>query len=74
MLSYLEKCRVAGIPVEIIYMSDNGKITQRVITIHQLSGSVMKAYCHLRRRTRTFKLENVLGVNYRKTKGRNESA
>ncbi|MGC4378230.1 hypothetical protein WD019_15080 [Fictibacillus sp. Mic-4] len=66
MLSFLEKCRVAGMPVEIIYMSDSGVITQRTISIQSISGSTIKAYCHLRRRTRTFKLENILGVNYRK--------
>lgn len=48
--------------VEMIYQSESGLITQRKVTIYAKTDQHMKAYCHLRKRVRVFKLKNVLSI------------
>lgn len=48
--------------LEMIYMSSGGVITQRIIEVYEISDTTIKAFCHLRKRTRTFKIENILSV------------
>lgn len=66
MERFLKQCHLAQVPVEIMYLSKNGSISQRTITIREMKGSIVAAYCHLRNTTRNFKIDNILSVNYRK--------
>lgn len=49
-------------PIEIIYLNKDGKLSQRVVTVVELNDTYVKAYCHLRRCSRSFKLENILSA------------
>ncbi|MCA1320027.1 hypothetical protein LC085_08945 [Bacillus tianshenii] len=46
--------------IEMIYLAKNGQITQRKISLLQVNGQSVVAYCHLRKRKRTFIFENIL--------------
>jgi len=50
-----------GLPVRIIYEGKSG-ITQRVIVIRSIEDNAVVAYCRLRRRISTFKLEKILAA------------
>lgn len=66
MKDFIKKCLNEQKQIEIIYISDSGSISQRTITIVSIfNDSKIKAYCHLRKKHRVFKLENVLSVNYK---------
>lgn len=47
-------------PIEMIYLAKDGQITQREISVLQINGSTVIAFCHLRKMKRTFLLENIL--------------
>ncbi len=49
-------------PLEIIYLSEKQKITQRTIIVHELNPHTIRAYCFLRKRRRLFKINNILSV------------
>jgi predicted DNA-binding transcriptional regulator YafY len=57
-------------PLEIIYLSDKGKISQRVIIVEEIQENKIIAFCKLRNQYRTFKIENILSINIAKKKGR----
>lgn len=50
------------LPVELIYLDFNHKITQRKVLPHEIKGRYVRAYCHLRKSTRLFILDNILSV------------
>lgn len=66
MLGILRRSYLTGHPVEIIYISGKGEVTQRWIEILKLNGSSIEAYCHLRRKRRIFLLENILSARQQK--------
>ncbi|WP_226683381.1 hypothetical protein [Sutcliffiella horikoshii] len=47
-------------PIEIIYMSKDGSITQRSLLVLDISKNNVTAFCYLRNQKRTFLLENIL--------------
>ena len=49
-----------GHVVEIIYVSDSGRITQRKIRIKSIENGIVRAYCLQQRGPRVFKIENIL--------------
>ncbi|MCF6409278.1 hypothetical protein [Pseudalkalibacillus salsuginis] len=49
-------------PIEIVYLSNDGYITQRVVWITSLTETTMTGYCSLRRETRTFSIGQVLSA------------
>lgn len=51
-----------GTPLEIIYLSDKEKISQRRISILEIEGEYIRAYCFLRQMKRTFKISNILSA------------
>ena len=63
-------------PVEIIYMDDKGRLTQRFIIVYKIYPQSIKAWCLLRNEKRTFKIENILSCgfsNKRKSSFRQEA-
>lgn len=51
-----------NITLEMIYISDSNKITQRKIIIKEIDSSKIRAYCFLRKQTRLFKIVNILSI------------
>jgi predicted DNA-binding transcriptional regulator YafY len=66
MKSFLSRCHLNKIPVEIMYISNNGQVSQRTISIKDINETTLRAYCHLRKTQRVFKLENILSINYKR--------
>jgi predicted DNA-binding transcriptional regulator YafY len=54
--------------IDMIYLGENGNITQRRIRILELSDRYIKAYCYLRKSKRVFKYDNILSVAFIKQK------
>lgn len=51
-----------GEKIEIIYLSKDHRLSQRVIKIVAITDQTVKAYCYSRRKWRTFMLENILSA------------
>ncbi len=47
-------------PIEIIYMSKNGSITQRSLIVFNINKNNVTAFCYLRNQKRTFLLDRIL--------------
>ncbi len=56
------RCKLEGRPVEMIYMSEKGIVTKRIVSIHQFNDETVMGYCHLRKAVRTFKRSNILSA------------
>ncbi|MFH5779038.1 WYL domain-containing protein [Heyndrickxia oleronia] len=48
--------------LEMIYQSNKGEITQRVIRVEKVGEQSFRAYCYTRKQVRTFKLSNILSI------------
>nr|WP_259549280.1 hypothetical protein [Heyndrickxia oleronia] len=48
--------------LEMIYLSNKGEITQRVIHVEKVGDQSFRAYCYSRKQVRTFKLSNILSI------------
>lgn len=48
--------------MDMMYMTNDGVVSQRRIKVLQLKGSCCIAYCYLRKSKRTFKIENILAL------------
>ena len=48
--------------IDMMYMANDGSISKRRIKILKVSGDSFQAYCFLRHKKRTFKMENVLSL------------
>lgn len=48
--------------IEMMYMANDGGISQRRVKVLRVSGESFQAYCFLRKEKRTFKMENVLSA------------
>lgn len=55
-----------GIPVTIIYMSGD-RITERTVSVRGIRDGLVRAYCHMRKEPRVFRLENILAAHYCRT-------
>ena len=56
------------IPVEIIYMSSKGTITDRLIIVKGIEENYIRAYCLSKQQPRIFILANILSAAKRKTR------
>lgn len=62
MKSLLVKSAIEQKPIEIIYESKTGTITQRCITIKKLNQKKLLAYCHTKKQYRSFNIEQILAA------------
>ncbi|WP_078553690.1 hypothetical protein [Bacillus alkalicellulosilyticus] len=62
MNGLITRSLLTNTPVEMIYQANNGTITQRVVTIQKVNGNDMLGYCHYRKKTRLFKINNILSL------------
>jgi predicted DNA-binding transcriptional regulator YafY len=53
-------------PLEIIYLSDQGELSQRVIILKSVGDTHIRAFCKLRKQWRIFKLSNILSIRLAK--------
>lgn len=61
IIKSLDIAQREGLPIKIIYENEQG-ITERVILVKSIKGNSLVAYCRLRRRISTFKLEMILAA------------
>lgn len=54
--------RYVGEMVEIIYLGNDGSMTQRRIAVRSVERGRVTAFCFQRQAPRVFKLENILAV------------
>jgi predicted DNA-binding transcriptional regulator YafY len=50
------------IPVEVIYLSEDQKFSQRKLIVKEMHNDYIRAYCLLRKQVRTFRIDNILSV------------
>lgn len=62
MREELLKCMYKNQLAELIYMSQDGKITKRRVKVYKIDEQHFQGYCLLRRATRTFNYNNVLAL------------
>lgn len=60
MESLIRRALDSGEPLEIIYQSASGNLTQRVIFVKDVNGKRIRAYCTLRKQTRFFNMDHIL--------------
>lgn len=48
--------------VDMMYMANDGSISKRRVKILKVTGDSFQAYCFLRHKKRTFKIDNVLSM------------
>lgn len=48
--------------IDMIYQSNEGKFTQRIIKVLQIEQDHIKAYCYFRKAERRFRISNILSV------------
>ena len=46
--------------LELIYITNENQISQRIIKVLAVTDHAIKAYCYTKKQFRTFKLENIL--------------
>ena len=65
MTNMLLRCIQEKTAIEMIYLSENGVISHRLITPYSFDGKLITAYCSIRKQIRTFDLKNILSVQFR---------
>ncbi|WP_060210297.1 hypothetical protein [Sporosarcina koreensis] len=58
----LEKSVRFGDVLDMVYVANDGSITERRIKVLQLGEVSFRAYCYLRKSKRTFTIGNVLAI------------
>lgn len=66
MNSLLQKAKTNGTVLKMFYMSNQGDITERLITVKDFNENYIQAYCHFRKKYRTFKRSNILSIGFMK--------
>ncbi|MEK4883500.1 hypothetical protein NST81_02045 [Bacillus sp. FSL W8-0223] len=62
MKGLLLNAKENGTPLLMVYMNDQGIITERFITIKDFDEIHIKAFCHWKKQYRTFKCCNILSI------------
>ncbi|GIN70932.1 hypothetical protein J14TS2_14070 [Bacillus sp. J14TS2] len=62
MINFLKRACDDKTPIQIIYIDQDNKISQRTIKVLAISQTIIKAYCYTKRQFRTFKISNILSV------------
>ncbi|MGV3467281.1 MAG: hypothetical protein ACO1OT_18565 [Heyndrickxia sp.] len=68
MKSILLKALESGEKLEMIYISNNNKITQRTIKVLSVGFDSFSAFCFLRNKHRTFLMNNILSIGTKRQK------
>lgn len=62
MEKMLQRAKVSGQPVMIMYLSKKGLVTKRLVSVEKMTNTVMYGFCYLRKGKRSFLLDNMLAV------------
>lgn len=62
MKGLLLRALESGDPLEMIYLSEKGELSQRKVRILEIKNGFIKAYCHLRNHQRFFRINNILSI------------
>lgn len=62
MRNQLSKSARYGELLDMMYMAKDGSISRRKIMVLQVGDCSFRAYCHLRKTKRTFRIDNVLAL------------
>ncbi|HLQ95464.1 MAG TPA: transcriptional regulator [Pseudogracilibacillus sp.] len=62
MRNYIMKYAKITLKLQIMYISDSGKVTKRTVQLIKINSSTFTAYCFMRKARRTFKFSNVLAI------------
>lgn len=68
MNGLLQRSKEEKFPVEIIYLSNTGEITQRTIIVKEIQNEYIKAFCLLKQQPRLFNRSNILSAAKRRIK------
>ncbi|WP_243291680.1 WYL domain-containing protein [Bacillus sp. FJAT-47783] len=63
-MSLLERSLLEHRPLEVIYMSKDGKFSKRQIMVRSIHDSYVRAYCLRKRQIRTFRRESILSMQF----------
>lgn len=74
MIGMLKRALNEQSTIEIIYMSKGGIVTGRLIKVLDLTEKSLTAYCYLRKKRRTFLLENILSADVPRRRGKHLQA
>ncbi|MDR0138040.1 hypothetical protein RFW18_09845 [Metabacillus idriensis] len=64
----LEKSKNQQMPIEMIYLSEKGFLSQRTIIVNEVNEHYIKAYCFSKHQIRIFKTGNILSAAIQKRK------
>ncbi|HLR71313.1 MAG TPA: hypothetical protein VK085_07755 [Pseudogracilibacillus sp.] len=62
MIGCLKKSVQTGRKITIIYLSESGSISKRIIQVISYRDEHIIAFCYVRNQLRTFKIGNILAV------------
>lgn len=62
MKGLLDRAIEKGQKVQVIYLSEEGELTQRWVTVWKVTDRYLIGYCHYRKQKRTFTLSNILSA------------
>ncbi len=65
MTNMLLRCIQERAAIEMIYLSQEGVISHRLIRPYSFDGNLITAYCAVRKQIRTFELKNILSAQFR---------
>ncbi|HZH61604.1 MAG TPA: hypothetical protein VEY70_18940 [Metabacillus sp.] len=68
MNGLLQRSKEEKFPIEIIYISNTGEITQRTIIVKEIQSEYIKAFCLLKQQPRLFNRSNILSAAKRPIK------
>lgn len=64
----LRRALETGELLEMIYISEKGEISQRIIKVLAITNGSIRAFCLLRHKQRIFKISNILSIGPAKKK------
>ncbi|MET3729053.1 putative DNA-binding transcriptional regulator YafY [Fictibacillus halophilus] len=65
MTNLLMRCIEERVGIEMIYLSQKGDISHRVVIPYSFDGQTIKGYCSARKQIRSFHIRNILSVHSR---------
>jgi predicted DNA-binding transcriptional regulator YafY len=69
MRGILERSIESQQPVQMIYLSKDGSLSQRWIRVLAINEKQIKAYCYLRNKYRVFYLDRILSLETKRRNG-----
>lgn len=63
-MSLLERSYYEKRPVELIYLSREGHLSQRIILVKSIEATYIRAYCFQKKEVRTFRKTSILSIQF----------